>query len=70
MNVRLCSVRCKNENKCRLKVGGLGVRASAAEPLCDGEWLPEHCCSQGFLQPHRCSLFPKLLRLEVEELGN
>lgn len=53
MNVRLCSVRCKNENKCHLKVGGLRVRDSAAEPLCDGECLAEHCCSQGFLQPHR-----------------
>lgn len=30
----------------------------------------ERCCSQGFLKPHQCSLFPKLLRLEGEELGN
>lgn len=107
MSVRLCSVRCKNENKCHLKVGGLGVRDSAAKPLCGGEWLAELCCSQGFLWPpatirsqsilatsttpppqqkkkktqkkvnsyslyliSSCSLFPKLLRLEVEELGN
>lgn len=104
MSVRLCSVRCKNENKCHFKVGGLGVWDSAAKPLCDGECLAEHCCSQGFLQPpatirsqsilatstppqqkkkktqkkvnsyslyliSSCSLFSKLLRLEVE-LGN